>query len=273
MLLPHLEIDGTPASAERLAPALVNYGHFTSLQVRAGRVAGLALHLQRLQQATRELYGVELDAVRVRGWLAGAVERAGSAACAASGVRLTVFAPQASAQAPAAAGAGAVAVLVAVSPARPAVLTPLRVQLRRYERELPRIKHVGTFGALWQRQLAQRDGYDDALFADARGCLSEGSTWNVGFWDGVRVIWPQAAMLDGTSQQLLKPLLRAAGIDSIERPVHRDELALLRAAFVCSSGGVGRPIASIDAQPLAAGGEITARLRALYADAPTEPLF
>ena len=61
--------NGQPAQVEDLLPALVNYGHFTSLQVRGHAVQGLDLHLARLSQATRELFGSELDTVQVRAWM------------------------------------------------------------------------------------------------------------------------------------------------------------------------------------------------------------
>ena len=54
-----LTCNGLPAQVEDLLPALVNYGHFTSLQVRDHAVQGLDLHLARLSHATRELFGSE----------------------------------------------------------------------------------------------------------------------------------------------------------------------------------------------------------------------
>ena len=42
-----LTCNGQPAQVEDLLPALVNYGHFTSLQVRDHAVQGLDLHLAR----------------------------------------------------------------------------------------------------------------------------------------------------------------------------------------------------------------------------------
>ncbi|HBZ46612.1 MAG TPA: aminotransferase, partial [Stenotrophomonas sp.] len=58
--------NGHRASADDLAGALVNYGHFTSLQVRGGAVQGLDLHLRRLRQGTEELFGSTLDGTRVQ---------------------------------------------------------------------------------------------------------------------------------------------------------------------------------------------------------------
>lgn len=55
--LPYAEFDGRPATEEDLGRALFfNYGHFTAMQVRGGRVRGLDLHLARLDAANRELF-------------------------------------------------------------------------------------------------------------------------------------------------------------------------------------------------------------------------
>ena len=62
-----VEIDGAPASAEAWRDlALEHYGHFTAMQVRAGRTRGLDLHLRRLDAASRELFGQPLPASLVR---------------------------------------------------------------------------------------------------------------------------------------------------------------------------------------------------------------
>ena len=61
-----IEIDGRPPRIEDLQRlALENSGHFTAMQVRNGRVRGLDLHLARLHQGSRELFGVGLDGQRV----------------------------------------------------------------------------------------------------------------------------------------------------------------------------------------------------------------
>jgi hypothetical protein len=64
-----IEIDGEPPTNAALQKlALDNLGHFTSMQVRGGSVRGLALHLARLDEGSRELFGVGLDGQRVRDW-------------------------------------------------------------------------------------------------------------------------------------------------------------------------------------------------------------
>lgn len=53
MDIPRIEIDGGPATADQLAyPAIVNYGHFTAMQVRGGAVSGLDLHLRQRSPPT-----------------------------------------------------------------------------------------------------------------------------------------------------------------------------------------------------------------------------
>ena len=68
----------------------------------------------------------------------------------------------------------------------------------RYQRELPALKHVGTFGLFQQRREAMAAGFDDALFLNEEGLVSEGSTWNLALHDGRQLVWPQAAALRGT---------------------------------------------------------------------------
>jgi hypothetical protein len=73
--VPVVLINGTQASADQLVhPALVNDGHFTTMQVRNGRVRGFAYHLVRLCSAHAELYGTVLDVEYLRAIIRRAVE-------------------------------------------------------------------------------------------------------------------------------------------------------------------------------------------------------
>ncbi|MFT3906115.1 MAG: aminotransferase class IV [Steroidobacteraceae bacterium] len=257
----HLEINGAPASAEQLLAATTNYGHFTSLQVRNGCVAGLDLHLRRLDDATRTLFGQPLDTVQLLDWLRDAVRRAGDRMIAAASVRMLVFPAHFNREQ--LAGQQPVAVLISVAAAREHPQRAIRAQTRDYQRDLPDVKHVATFGLFWQRRLAQQAGYDDALFVDARGGISEGSTWNIGFWDGERILWPRAALLDGVTQQLLKKALVSVGVPSETRRIQRQDLVTLRGAFACNSTGI-QPIAAIDAREFGAQPELLERLGRAY---------
>src|ERR1700761_9844012 len=62
-----VDVNGRTATAEQLRDYVLGpYGHFTAMQVRSARTRGLALHLARLDAATRELFGRGLDGDQVR---------------------------------------------------------------------------------------------------------------------------------------------------------------------------------------------------------------
>jgi branched-subunit amino acid aminotransferase/4-amino-4-deoxychorismate lyase len=265
---PLVEINGHAADTASLAAALQNYGHFSSMQLREGRIAGLSLHLQRLAGSTRLLFGCDLDTGALRGWLRQAVQRAGEGAIAASSLRVQVYSAQFARERPG--EVAGVDVLISVGP--PGIVVParpIRVQTQRYQRDLPQVKHIGTFGLLWQRRLAQQSGYDDALFVDAQGRIIEGSVWNIGFWDGHSVIWPQAPMLDGVAQQLLKGAL---AVPQQARELRLGDLAGMRAAFTCNSTG-SSAIVAIDRGELEQDAELTSILSQAQAAIAGESLF
>ena len=240
-LLDRTEINGHPATVEDMrAVALLNYGHFTSMQVRSGCVRGLDLHFARLEQATRELFGHTFNVDATRGYLRQIV---GDDARALS-LRVNVFSR--ALQRDRLNEPSIPDVLVSTSVARDIVPVPVRVRSVRYEREAPHIKHVGTFGLFQQKRLAQAAGFDDALFIDTSGAICEGSMWNVGFFDGVRVVWPNAPALDGVAMQLLKGGMQALGMASITRRVELAEIAAFHGAFFTNSSCVVLPVGGID---------------------------
>ncbi|GAA1077764.1 aminotransferase class IV [Kitasatospora arboriphila] len=246
------ELDGRPATAAQLqALALTNYGHFTTMLVEDGLVRGLGLHLARLERDCRELFGADLDLERVRAYARRAAPTAGAAT-----VRVTVFDPELDLGR--IGGAASPRVLVTTRPAGPAELPPLRVRTVRYERDAPHVKGVGLFGALRERRAAQAAGYDDALFTDASGAVSEGGTWNIGFVRGGEVLWPTADQLRGTTMELLQAAhpwraLRITGAAGFE------------AAFATNAAVGVRPVAAVDGTDLAVAHPVVAALRAAYA--------
>lgn len=253
------ELNGGAATADELeALALINYGHFTTLLVEDGRIRGLADHCDRLVGDCRRVFDAELDRDRIRGYLRQAIaDRSGSFL-----VRVTVYDPAADLLHP----DGEPSILITTRAAGPMPLPPLRVQTIIARRDPAEIKHVGLFGVLWSRRRARRDGYDDALLLDADDLITEGPTWNVGFVDHDRVLWPEAAALPGITQRLLQRIEPAAA----SRPVHRSELGGFAAAFATSSGFVVRPIAAIDRHDYSVDHPLLTRLAQAYRDLPGE---
>jgi len=209
---PLIEINGRPAAAGELGyRALVNYGHFTMMQVRNASVRGLDRHLGRLDAATRELFGTGLSGEVVRDRLRHAL--AGHADDAS--VRVDVFRPE---------GDEDASVMVTV---RPPAAPPGRPQALRtvsYERPAAHLKHAGTFGQIYFGLRAERDGFDDALLTGPGGIISEAAISNIGFFDGDAVIWPDAPALHGITMQLLEQRLPAAGLRSRRAHVRLGDL-------------------------------------------------
>ncbi|MEV5409018.1 aminotransferase class IV family protein [Thermopolyspora sp. NPDC052614] len=248
-----------PATAEELLrPALVNYGHYTTMQARGGRVRGLAHHLDRLDGANRELFGTGIDRELVCDRLRWALDRVAPEVT----VRITVFDRGGSATA----GVGvAPEVLVTTSTPIYPDFSPMRVRSAVHQRVLPHLKHMGTLGLMHERRMARRDGFDDVLFTDAGGRVSEGSIWNVGFFDGERIIWPDAPMLTGITMRLLGEALDGR---CEFREIRLGDLPELRSAFAVNSITPGRPIASIDDVRFAVDSDLIALLSETYDSVP-----
>lgn len=261
--------NGQPADAASLAVlAQVNYGHFTALACRRATVQGLQLHLRRLREATSALFGVPLDEARVRADLRAALEAAG---LDEAWVRISVFSRAFDFRAPLA--AVPVDLLVSAAPWSAAPSVPMRARPVAFRRHRPELKHVGTFPLFDLRRQALADGWDDAVFTGEQGELLEGTTWNLGLWDGQAVTWPIGPVLRGTCEQLLRQGLAAGGIAQREATVHLDALASFTAAFACNARGIW-PLAAIGSQAFeeGAGKGLCELLVGILESQPWEPV-
>ncbi|WP_332655539.1 aminotransferase class IV [Brevundimonas sp.] len=257
-------IDGVPAAPGDLAHvALVNYGAYTSFRVEGGGVRGLDLHLQRLEASALELFGEAVGEARLRELMGAAVGGRGDC-----WLRVSLFAPEISPRTPG--WIGRPKVMTAVFPSPAPLAESVRLQTRPYAREAAHLKHVATFGLIRARREAQAAGFDDALFVDAAGRVSEGSLWNIGFLRGGQVVWPQAPMLAGAAQALVQRGLEAAGLTGVTEPVVAADLPRFDGAFICNSATPACAVDSIDDHryrppPLPA-------LQAAWASQPCQPI-
>ncbi len=257
-------INGRPATVDGLRPAATaNYGHFTLMQMRAGRVQGWGLHLDRLDHGSRTLFGQGIDRALVTRHV-----RAATAGGPDATVRINVLTAM-SLRGPV--PGAPLDIMVNVAPPVAPDPRPLRVQPRPYCRDLPEVKHVGGFGLAWQRRLAQQAGFDDALFTDGAGEISEGSIWNIGFWDGAGIVWPAAPALAGIAMLLLRQGLARSGIPWQVRRVTLADLPTFRAAFLCNSIAPGQPIAAIGDHAFPSAPDLAALLAACAAAPPWLP--
>ncbi|MGI5348173.1 aminotransferase class IV family protein [Streptomyces sp. CA-250714] len=237
--------DGRTATAEELAPlAFAGYAHFTAMQVRDGRVRGLDLHLERLRSASLELFGRALPDDRVRSYLRtalkdGPADVSLTAVVYSTAGEFTVAPPDAE-----------LSVLVRTGPASSGPEGPLSLDTVTYERPLPGVKHVGEVGKTYFLRQAREQGFDDAAFVDLRGRLSEGTIWNLAFWDGEAVVWPTADMLAGTMMNTVRRQLDRLGVPQHDREITPADLPALAGAVVLNSWTPGIPVHRIGSVPL-----------------------
>jgi branched-subunit amino acid aminotransferase/4-amino-4-deoxychorismate lyase len=252
-----------PADLELLA--FGNYGHYTSMQVRNGSVRGLDLHLDRLNANAEQLFGRRAAEGRVLEALHHCVPA--SDPCS---VRVTLFSRDLR---KVLAGEG-VEPDIMVSVTSPATVepTPIRVLPVRYEREMPQVKHLATYGLLRHMRTAAAAGFDDALFVDSHGNVSEGTTWNVCFTDGAQWWWPEASVLDGVTMQLLRSAMQAAGWPVTAARVSADHLTQVSAAFSTNSVLAARPISAIGEWCIPDSVPQTRILQDLYESIPWQSL-
>jgi branched-subunit amino acid aminotransferase/4-amino-4-deoxychorismate lyase len=237
--------NGSAVTAGELSPlAFAGYAHFTAMQVRGGRVRGLDLHLARLRSASVELFGQALPDDRVRSYLRAALEAAPDDVS----LTATVYSPAGEFTV---AGAGIEPeVLVRTGAPSSGPRGPLTLAAVEHERVLPAVKHVGEVAKTYYLRQAAGQGFDDAAFVDRRGRLSEASIWNLVFWDGEAVVWPEAEMLTGTTMGIVRRRLDRLGVPQRVREVRLPDLPALAGAAVMNSWTPGVAVHRIGPAPL-----------------------
>jgi branched-subunit amino acid aminotransferase/4-amino-4-deoxychorismate lyase len=255
--------NGRPATTEDLAPlAFAGYAHFTAAQVRGGRVRGLDLHLERLRTASVTLFGRALPDDRVRSYLRAAVE----AGPADASLLATVYQPAGEFTA---GEGGELDVLVRTGPPASGPEGPLALTAVEHERDLPAVKHVGEVAKTYLLRRAVAEGFDDAAFVDRRGRLSEATIWNLAFWDGAAVVWPEAEVLRGTTMGILRRQLDRLGVPQREKEVTLADLPALGGAVVMNSWTPGVAVRRIGPVPVPEAPEFLELLHRAY---DAEPL-
>ncbi|HEY4531337.1 MAG TPA: aminotransferase class IV [Luteimonas sp.] len=277
-------------------------GHFTTMQLRGGRVQGRDLHLARLVAASRELYGVapDLEALRegVRRALADSGMEAGDCTlrirfgadpvdgpgpdcgpgtdgggvvdCGSGYSRDPLpWKDIAAAAAPAGSGATRLRLGVDIEPPRHPAAAPLRLCTHVGVRDCAGIKHLALGRQLEARRAAREAGFDDALLVTGDGRVAEGTFWNIVFLHGRVLVWPDGPALPGVTQQLLQAAF--AGRDGLSvGPVPVAEIRRFTAAWALNSTGI-QDIASIDGHRFPGDAAVGADLRVRLAGLPGLP--
>ncbi|MFC8527193.1 aminotransferase class IV family protein [Nocardia sp. NPDC057227] len=257
-----MELNGDPITQYQLAAlGLVGYGHFTSMRVEHGAVRGLSQHLDRLTRDCRTVFGTDLDTGHLRALIRRVLPENGAPVI----VRVTLFDPDLPLGRPGDTAAPQPLISWRAAPELPS--RPLSLRSAVYSRDLPHTKHIGLFGALHQRRLAQQDGADDVLFTNPDGTITKIATSNIGVITGGRLIWPQAEVLAGITMRLLSQTL---GDDVITKPITLAELPAIDAA-VATNAAVGvRAISRIDDVELPDHHPLIDQLRTEYEAIPAQ---
>ncbi|HCU51526.1 MAG TPA: aminotransferase, partial [Micromonosporaceae bacterium] len=160
-------------------------------------------------------------------------------------------------------------ILVTTRPAASGAPAPLRLQAASYRREMPAVKHIGLFGALRCRRTAQREGFDDVLFLNADGTISEIATSNIGFVRDGQIVWPRSEWLTGITMTLLN---QALDEPIRTEPVTLSDLPAMEFVFATNAATDIRPVAAVDNQSWPTDHAVLKRLCDLYTDIPAERL-
>jgi branched-subunit amino acid aminotransferase/4-amino-4-deoxychorismate lyase len=244
-----VEIKGEEPTPSQMLAVTSAYGHFTAMQVRAGKARGLDLHMERLASSNRDAFGAGFDPERTRALIRHALGDTADAS-----VRVYIHRGD----------DGPVTVVTVRPPAEMA--SPIKVMSVAYLRPEPYIKHVHTDQGHY-REAAQRKGFDDALLTAPDGRISETTMANIGFFDEAGVIWPDAPMLDGITKQLLERHGPDEGIPMRERPIRVSDVGAIVGAFVSSARGIGR-VTAIDDDEIDTPDARVDALRDVYAAVP-----
>ncbi|WP_411083662.1 aminotransferase class IV family protein [Streptomyces sp. cmx-18-6] len=265
-----VHVNGRTATADDLTPlAFAGHAHFTAMQVRDGKVRGLDLHLERLRSASVELFGRALPEDLVRSRLRSALQDHLRGAPAHEPADLSLTATVYSPAGEFTAADADPRLLVRTGAPSSGPGGPLALAVAEHERYLPHVKHVGEVAKTHLLRRAVAGGFDDAAFLDRDGRFSEATIWNLVFWDGDAVVWPEARILTGTTLGIVRRQLTKLGIDQRVEPVTPDDLPHLAGAAVMNSWNPGIAVHRIGATELPPAPRF---LEALHGAFEAEPL-
>jgi D-alanine transaminase len=128
------------------------------------------------------------------------------------------------------------------------------------------IKTVGLLPNALAKQAAREAGAFEAVFVDAEGYVTEGSSANVWLVDADGRIVTRPAdhgILRGITRSVLMEVAAAEGVPVVERRFTVAEMKAAREVFLTSAGATLCPVVSVDGETVANGapGSVAAGLR------------
>lgn len=126
----------------------------------------------------------------------------------------------------------------------------------------------GYINSALAKSEAVQNGFDEAIFLDSRGMVSEGSAENIFMIRDGQLITPQlsASVLEGITRRSIIEIARDLDIPVVERDVARTELYIADEVFFCGTGAQLAWVAEIDRREIGGGeiGPVTTKLRDVF---------
>lgn len=123
----------------------------------------------------------------------------------------------------------------------------------------------GYINSALAKSEALENGFDEAIFLDQRGLVSEGSAENIFIVRAGKLITPgtASAILEGVTRRTVLALARDLGIATEERDISRTELYAADEIFFCGTGAQVAWVESVDRRQIGDGkiGSLTQKLQ------------
>ena len=146
-----------------------------------------------------------------------------------------------------------------------AALSPLR---RNSQSPLSRLKSTCYMENILARMAARAAGYDEAIFLNEQGYLTEASTANVFLAINGELSTPslESGVLPGITREVVLETARASNITTLEREVESRELIEAEEAFLTNSILEIMPLTRFEGKAIGTGkpGKLTRQLLAAY---------
>lgn len=252
-------INAEPVHNPDLLPlAFSGFAHFTAMQVRDRKVKGMDLHLSRLREASISLFDTALPDEKILRSIRLAV-----GGCQSDmSLTATVYSPEG--EFTANSMGTEPAILIRTAPPSDGPTGPVRLGVVVHERHMAAIKHVGEGAKTYYLHRAIEQGFDDAAFVDRHGRLSEGTIWNLAFWDGDAVVWPHAEVLAGTMMGMVQRQLTRMGIPQQHREIRLVDLTGFSGAVIMNSWTPGVAVTAIGPSKIEEAKQFLSLLRQAY---------
>lgn len=229
-------------------------GLFETIKVEHGVAWYLERHIVRLEHAAQRV-GIRYPK-EIRQWVRTALETPVVASHSSSALRITLTRGITARQGLSGSDESSPTTVVALyaAPTIPSTLHTVGLTLslasaprneRAYTAGLKTTSYIESVLALHEAQAA---GYDDALFLDTRGFVSEASTSNIFAWIGDTLVTPShdCGILPGITRAIILELAQQQGIATEERACTLQELTTATEIFCTSSLRGIAPVVRID---------------------------